>query len=253
MESPTFLTIGEHSISLKKAIEYLNASGELSRVIQKIVRQYLLEQELDRLAGMEVNPLKVDQAMMEFRTKNRLFDQTLFEQWLQTQNTDYEGFRQQFVNVVKLEQLKTEIASPQAEEYFNNNKDTLEQVVLSRIIVSDRDKAEQLKTQILGDCSQFEPLAKEHSLTEDRLSKGMMGSMRMGQLPETVRTALTETHLGDIIGPVVWGQQHALLRLEERIPAVLEGQLKQELENQFFERWLAEKAKDMTIKLNTEG
>jgi hypothetical protein len=46
--------------------------------------------------------------------------------------------------------------------------------------------------------------------------------------------------------------RYALLRVEQFIPASLEGSLKHELQEQLFEQWLEEKAQKLTIKMHID-
>jgi len=48
--------------------------------------------------------------------------------------------------------------------------------VLSRIAVTEKELAEELRSQIL-EGARFEQLAQEYSLTDERIVNGMMGPM----------------------------------------------------------------------------
>jgi parvulin-like peptidyl-prolyl isomerase len=148
---------------------------------------------------------------------------------------------------LKIEKLKAEVTEPKLEEYFNANKALLNQAVLSRIVVADLDLALTLRSQIVEDNSKFELLAREHSLTDDRLVNGMMGLVPLGQLPEQIRQFVTTASPGDLIGVLEIEGRYALLRVEQFIPASLEGSLKHELQEQLFEQWLEEKAQTVGL------
>jgi hypothetical protein len=68
---------------------------------------------------------------------------------------------------LKIDQLKAEVTAPQTRRGLNQNKELLNQVILSRIVVAEKDLAKNLKNQILEDSGRFEPLVRAHSLTDD--------------------------------------------------------------------------------------
>lgn len=58
--------------------------------------------------------------------------------------------------------------------------------VVSRLIVTEKELAEELKSQIL-EGARFEQLAQEYSITDNRMLNGIMGTVSRGQLPDPVR------------------------------------------------------------------
>lgn len=252
MESQSFLTINNQSISLSQALAYLRATGDLQPFLLKIIRQYLLETELQTRDDLDIDPTIIEQAVIDFRFENQLNNPDGFQEWLKAQGISYADFRYQIAAGLKTEKLKAEVTAPKLEEYFNANKALLDQVVLSRIVVADKDIALTLKNQILEQSSRFELLAREHSLTDDRLLNGMMGVVRLGQVPEQLQQFVATARPGELIGPLEIDGRYALLRVEQFLPACLEGQLKRELQDQLFEQWLQEKAQKLTIKMHIE-
>ena len=252
MESEPFLTIDNQPITLAQAFAYLRATNDLQPFILKIIRQHLLETELQSRDDLDIDPNIIEQAVIDFRFENQLNDPDRFQEWLKTQGISYADFRYQIAARLKIEKLKAEVTQHKLEEYFNANKGLLNQVVLSRIVVADKDFALSLRSQILVDSSQFEPLAKQHSLTDDRLVNGMMGLVTLGQIPNQMREYIATARSGDLIGPLEIDGRYALLRIHQFLPANLEGSLKRELQEQLFEQWLQEKAQKITIKMHID-
>ena len=144
------------------------------------------------------------------------------------------------------------MVEPILEQHFNQQKIWLDQVVLSRIVVRQIDLAEQLKHQMLDDGQSFEQLAKAYSIADDSLTNGMMGAIAVGQLPEPIREAVATANPGDLLGPIEVEGHYSLLRVEQHLPANLEGQLKQQLKEQLFDQWLQEKASKSIIKMHLD-
>ena len=252
MKYEPFLTIDAHLISLSQALKYLRASGDIQPFIIKIIRQHIIEQELQSLTNLEISPTQIDRSVMDFRLQNRLLNSEDFEFWLQVQQINYDDLREQRKFELKIQKLKAVVTAPKLEEYFNANKALLDQIILSRIVVAAKDFALSLRSQILEDSNRFESLAREHSLTDDRLVKGIMGPISLGQIPEQIRESVATATPGELIGPLEIDGRYALLRVEQFLPAFLEGSLKQQLQEQLFDQWLQEKAQKMTIKMHVE-
>lgn len=249
MDPEIFLTVNNQPISLRQALNYLQNAGELPRFIQSILRQHIIEQQLALRPSLEVDPLQLEQKIINFRLQNQLGFPEVFEQWLHNQNLSYSQFRQQFINTIKLSQLKAELTNNQIEKYFIENQSLLNQVILSRIVVTDINLAEELMRQLLDDRRPFEELAKQHSITPDGLLNGMMGVVKVSQLPAAIQELLIDAQPGDILGPVEVDNKHTILRVEQWQLATFEGKLKQELQDQLFEEWIQKQLKNKDIKL----
>ena len=249
MESPSFLTIDEESISLGQAMQYLRRDGSLSRVVGNIIQQYLVEKELRSRPDIQIEPSLVEQALQQFRQQRRLTGGDRFEQWLKANGFTFESFQNQIAFGLRIEKLKLEVTEPKLEQYFTARKPFLDRVILSRIIVKDRILADHLKQEILANKNQFGALAKEHSITEERVMGGMMGSIQRSTLPEQLKSAINVVQLGELIGPLEIDGLYCLFRIEQFQEAALQGKLKQDLRNQLFQQYLQQKLQNKKIKL----
>ncbi|MDF5725183.1 MAG: peptidylprolyl isomerase [Rhizonema sp. PD37] len=249
MDSLSLLTVDEQPISIKQAVKYLQASGKLGQFIGEIIRQYVIEQELQRREDIVISPAISEQSIIDFRIKNQLTDPQRFQEWLRDNGTDYTTFHSTVTLGFKLEKLKEAITESKLQEYFIERKIYLDRVVVSRIIVRNRELAEELQAQI-EEGSSFEQLAREYSITDDRIVNGMMGPVSRGTMPDKLRAAIDIVHPGDLVGPIQLEECYGLFRVEQFLSASLEDtQLKQALQNELFEKWLAEKIQKLTVKL----
>lgn len=251
MASQPFLTVDEQPISLAQAIQYLQLSGKLQPFIGDILRRYILERELETRSDISVEQTLVEQAVVDFRLQRQLTELHRFEEWLANNSIDYVSFHKQIAFTLKLAKLKNAIAQPKLEEYFHQRQIFLDRVFLYRIVVKDRSLAESLYSQIQAGGS-FEKLAREYSITEDRILNGIMGPVSRGILPDTLRAAVDSANPGDSIGPFQIEGNWCLFRVEVFLPASLENsQLRETLQNEIFELWLAEKLNNLNVKVQT--
>ncbi|MDJ0772152.1 MAG: peptidylprolyl isomerase [Mastigocoleus sp. MO_167.B18] len=253
MEPLQFLTVDEQPIGIGEVIKYLRASGKLGHFIGDLLRQKVIEQEIKAKEDeIELNSAIVEQAAIDFRLKNQLTEPQRFQEWLVKNNTDYTTFHESISFGFKLDKLKVLVTEGKISEYFIERKIFLDRVVLSRIIVDTQELAEELQTQIQEGVS-FEQLAREYSLTDDRILNGMMGAVSRGTMPDVLRAAVDIANAGDLLGPIQLEERYGLFRVEQFLPATLEDtQLKKALQNELFEKWLAEKIQKLTVKLEVK-
>ncbi|MEP0751842.1 peptidylprolyl isomerase [Trichocoleus sp. Lan] len=248
MESVHFLLVNDQSISLEQALKYLQLSGKLTSFVGEILRQYVIEQQLQAL-NLEISLAAIEQAAIDFRLQRNLADPKSFQEWLVRNRIDYETFHNQVKSGFQLTKLKAQIAEPKLQEYFIERKLFLDRVVLSRLVVAQQELAEELYSQIEEGAS-FEQLAQEYSLTDDRIVNGMMGPVSRGTLPDQIRAAIDTASPGRLLEPLKLEERWALFRVEKFLPASLEdSQLKEALQNELFEQWLAQKIQNLTVKL----
>jgi len=252
MDPKALLIVDDQPLSLRQCLRYLQASGKLQGFIGDILRQYVLEREIETRANLDIPGSLVEQAVVDFRLQNQLTDAKAFQDWLVRNGTNYELFHSQITNSFKLEKLKAQIVEARLQEYFIERKLVLDRVVISRIVVDSKDLAEELLSQIAEGAS-FENLAREYSKADERISNGMMGAVSRGTMPDVLRAEVDSANPGDLIGPMQIENYWAIFRVEQLIPATLEdNQLKQALQNELFERWVAEKIQTMAVKLQVD-
>ncbi|HEY9616865.1 MAG TPA: peptidylprolyl isomerase [Microcoleaceae cyanobacterium] len=249
MESKALLIVDEQPLTLRQCLKYLQMGGKLQPFIGDILKQYVIERELETRQDLDINQATVEQAVVDFRLQQKLTDPKSFQEWLNRNGTTYELFHSQIVNGFKLEKLKNQIAESRLQEYFIERKLLLDRIVLSRIVVASKELAEELHTQI-NEGANFEQIAREYSTADERVANGMMGPVSRGTLPDVLRAAIDSANPGELVGPIAVENYWAIFRVEQFLPATLEdGQLRQALQNELFERWLAEKIQTMTVKL----
>ena len=250
MESIAFLKVNNQTISLSQAVDYLKASGKFGMFLSEILRQHILEHELAEIEAIDLDTAELEQTIVNFRLEKQLLDQNSFQNWLVKNGITYDNFRQGITNDLKLDKLKTKISQPKIEAYYQQQKPFFDRVVLSRIILGDRELADTLKAAISAGKNQFESLAREYSVSDDRVVNGMMGPVSRGTLPDILKNIVDFAKVGEILGPLEIEGGYGLFRVEQFLDASLEDpKVKQELQNQLFEQWLQEKLQSLEIKL----
>lgn len=250
MTDTLLLTINNHPLSLSESLAYLRVAGKLQPFLMEIVQQYVLKQETSAIADIDIDT--VEQYIIDFRLQQQLAKPEQFAQWLTANGMNFADFRASVAFRLKVDQLKAQVAEPKLEEYFAQNQRLLEQVVFSRIVVDNSNLAQDLRQQVEQQGADFNQLAKLHSVVDDAVVGGVMGAISREEMPDFIQAATLNVTPGQIIGPFEIDDLYCLLKVEEVVSATLEGELKQELENQIFEEWLQEKLQQMNVQLAIE-
>lgn len=251
--SEPFLTIDDIPVSLAQAVRYLQMGRKFDGFIGEILRQFVIERELKEQDELETNVSMVEQAVVDFRIEQNLTDSRQFQQWLSANGLTYETFRDQVAYGFQYRTLKERVTAPRLQEYFIERKIYLDRVVLSRIIVDNQELADELKTQIQEGTATFEQLARDYSLTDDRIVNGMVGPVSRGSMPDELRASVDQASIGDVVGPMGMEGRWGLFRIEKVINASLEDeQVQNALRDELFEQWVAQKIETLPIKLQIQ-
>ena len=239
-----------------QVFRYLQANRKLDGFIGDIVRQFVIERELQTHAqsqtGGAIGSAVVEQAVIDFRLQNQLTDPNQFQEWLVNNSLTYEAFHNQLSMNFRLKKLREDVTDSRLQEYFIDRKVFLDRVVISRIIVQDKELAEELKSQ-LDEGASFDQLAKDYSITDDRIMNGMVGPVSRGTMPDMLRSAIDLAKPGEVVGPLGLDDRWGIFRVEAFMPASLDDpQLKQTLQDELFEQWLAEKMQNLPIKIQVD-
>ncbi|MBD1910098.1 MULTISPECIES: peptidylprolyl isomerase [unclassified Leptolyngbya] len=245
-----FITVdGQDTISLAQAFRYLQRTGELDSVISSIMKQYLLEREFRQRTDLAIAPTEIEQQVLNFRQQNQLTDSFQYREWLQSQGLNEEQLHEQIAMELRLYKFREWLASTQLQEYFIERKLFLDQVVLSRIVVTEQELADELYLQ-LKDGASFENLAREYSITEDRLFNGMFGTLSRGNLPDDLRAAIDTAMPGTVLTPIPVEDNWYIFRLEHVLPANLDDpNIRQGLQNELLERWLVDQLQHLDVDI----
>jgi hypothetical protein len=132
---------------------------------------------------------------------------------------------------------------PAADESFSARRTDFEKLQVAQVLVSSDDLARELASQVQDEGRDQEEVARAYGLqvVRHRLFRKDLG----GPLAEPLASART----GELVGPVAAPQGFALVVLEERSPAELDGATQQALEDELFNAWLAGRMSQATFDL----
>jgi hypothetical protein len=242
------LQIEQDTLCLGEFFQYLKLSGRLLPLMQEVVGQHCILKELQQRQDLQVTLADLEQAIINFRLQKQLTDAQTFERWLVSQGMDRATFQAYMVLQLKTQQLKAEIAAPDLQTLFEERQRDLELLNLSCVVVGEKELADQVYQVLTNNEANFDQAVQSLGLANNPAVSILRGPTRRVRLPQELQAIADLTQPGQLVGPMVLGQQWCVFRLEQRIPAQLEGNLQAELENQLFQRWLVEKIQKLTVK-----
>ena len=114
----------------------------------------------------------------------------------------------------------------QVEGYFERQKSRLDKVVYSLLRVREAGVARELWFRIHEGEATFSGLAALHGGGTEKLTGGIIGPVPLGSMHAVLATHLMGAREGELLKPIKIGEWHLVARLEKRIPAVLDGQIR---------------------------
>ena len=127
---------------------------------------------------------------------------------------------------LRIARWKEKEFGPQVEGYFERQKSRLEKVVYSLLRVREAGVARELWLRIHEGEATFSGLAALHGGGMEKLTGGIIGPVPLGTMHTVLANHLMSAREGELLKPVKIGEWHLVARLEKRIPAVLDAQIR---------------------------
>lgn len=118
-------------------------------------------------------------------------------------------------------------------DLFLKHKDSLDRIVYSLLRVRDANWARELYLRIREGEQTFQQIASLHSEGPEQHSLGILGPVAAGAPHESLSKILRTLQPGELAAPQKLGEWTVVVRLEKKIPAVLDEET---------EKWLLERA-----------
>ncbi|MCU0524377.1 MAG: peptidylprolyl isomerase [Elainella sp. Prado103] len=180
-----------------------------------------------------------------------------FRQYLQAETCQpglrQEGLRQEGVTAeqfedwmdraLKIRKFQHQRWGKTVNSYFLQRKSQLDQVIFSRIYLSDPEIAQELYFRIIEGEATFTEVALAFSQGEAVGEGSQVGPIPLGQLEAPLVQWFHGGRPGQIWAPMRMGRWMVITRLEEILPVRFDESMRQTLLNELLENWLADQVK----------
>jgi parvulin-like peptidyl-prolyl isomerase len=141
------------------------------------------------------------------------------------------------IRALKIEKFKQLRWGDQIDLYFVQRQDQLAKVIYSLIRTRDRELLNELYFRITSKEQSFAELARLYSEGTEAQTDGLIGPVELGSYHPAFAHLLAHLPLGQLQSPMQLGEWWVILRIEQRIAAQLDAEMRQRLLNELFEKW----------------
>jgi hypothetical protein len=156
--------------------------------------------------------------------------------WIAAQPELMQGPLRDRWNQIRLQKWIESHYLDRLEPYFLERRADLEQIVYAMIRLRHQGAAEELYLRLIDDGADFGTLARQHSLGEERFTRGLVGPMLISQPHPSIRAVLDKLTLGEVHPPFRVDPWVLLVQVEHRQPASLSDATRQQLYNELFQK-----------------
>jgi len=215
----TLLQVANQQLTGEELISFLRSS----HLLPQVIREMIIERAI---APIEYTPEEL---------------QFVYQQ-LQNQKSSQENLEATAIHQIKLHKFKEINWGEEIPAYFLSQKPSLDQATFSIIQTSEAGITQEIYFRLIEGEQSFEELAKEHSQGVEAQNGGSIGKIKLSSLPQRIAEILRTNQPGEI-SPIVYLEQEGIfiiVRLDKFFPAELNQQIRQELLQELFEKWLQE-------------
>ncbi|MEN8189878.1 MAG: peptidylprolyl isomerase [Thermodesulfobacteriota bacterium] len=249
----TVLTIDNVQLTAQDVINFLKFNNEFEEIANRIISDKLTVLAAGQ-RGISVSDEELQGGADDFRRFAGMHRAKDTEEWMKEMNVSVDDFESFIKDLLLKNKMMLDITSDEAiNDYFRLHSPKFEAVDLKHIVIAGKDKANEIFALLEDDEDMFDELVIEHSIDEDtRFTQGRMMNVRRGTLGPDLEAKVFNASKDDLVGPVQLGDEDffEIVQVLKFHPAELDEDIKMEVSKAIHEEWLADRAKDVQIKIN---
>jgi parvulin-like peptidyl-prolyl isomerase len=229
------------NITTEHILEQLKISRKIPEIIEQIFTRRIVRAEAERL-GIKVEIPELQEAADLFRAKNRLISARITEKWLEMNQLSLDDFETIIHLELLSDKLKQVVLTDKVEQHFYQHQLDFDRVVISEVILQNKELATELYYSIKEGEISFQEVASKY-ITDPELKRkgGYLGQIKRKDLNPGLRSIFSVTSYPQVVKPIATAQGFHLIWLEEKIEATLEPDIYEEIQSQLFTEFLREK------------
>jgi PPIC-type PPIASE domain len=146
---------------------------------------------------------------------------------------------------LRIEKFKQTTWGHKLKSHFLQRKQEFDRVIYSLLRVKDQDLAQELFFRICEGEQSFAQLVQHYSEGAEAETGGLIGPVELGTLNAKLANLLHTSQIGQA-QPFGLGEWCMIVRLEKRIPAQLDEQMRDRLLQEKFDAWLQEQVQQLS-------
>ncbi len=227
-----------YQIGYRELIAEAKIAGQVSELIQGIVRRQAIAQAVDR-AGIEITDAEIQIAADLFRSNNQLETSEATWKWLKDRFLSVEDLERIIIDRLNTDKLAHHLFADEVERCFYQNILDYSGAIIYEVVLEDRNLAMEIFYSLEeGDLS-FADVAHQY-ITDPELKRrgGYLGKIDRKQLRPEISAAVFAAKPPQLIKPIVTKVGVHLIHVEEILQPQLDSVLYQQILMNLFEQWL---------------
>ncbi len=179
-----------------------------------------------------------DQISKNYFKKNNIQDEEKFQINLAYKGMLLKDHERNLINSEKIRFIAFREFGKNAETEFLKNKAFMDVYTYSLITVKDPDLAHEIYLQIESGENEFSKLAKDYSFEANINQFGLVGPANLAKTHPLIREKLFAAQQGELFNPFIVDNWWIILRLEEKVEAKLDENIKSNIVFSLFDKWI---------------
>ena len=216
--------------------------------INRLVRQQGIAPVLARswvidelVQAIPLDPALEQNLMQEWLQQHGVSTPEALEPWLTRQRLLRDDVVMLSTQAERLRRFRHHRWGEEVEIHFLRRKPELDEAIYSLLRVGDRSLAEELHQQLLDGEAEFADLAERFSEGPESRSRGLVGPHSLTTAHPEIAGRLRVGQAGQLWPPFPAAEFWVVLRLEEKIAARLNQEMRERLLHELFDGWLQER------------
>jgi hypothetical protein len=239
--TPTVLLLDDQAIAAEHLLGLLRRQGQMP----SLVRELVLDQALTAVA---ISAGEEDELLQAFRSERQLESEEAFVGFLQASHLSEALLRQMVTRPERVVRYREERWGPRANSLYLQHKERYDLVTYRRLQCGNADVMQEVFFRLKDREESWESLAQQFA-GGDPNATGLIGPVPVGNVEETVLTALRQQGAGRVCRPISLGDQVVVVELEAFQPSEFNDELRTRILREEFENWLQEECSKMLSKV----
>lgn len=230
------------SISTQEVIDFLRRDLHLRELYQEIIAQKIIAQVAQEV-GLTIQPDEVKAELDRLSYELHLGSPSQVLAWAKREMATLDDVEARIAEKLLFHKLAKHLFGEEIRDRFLHNNTAFEQLLLYKIVVPYENLAREIYYQIEEEEISFFEAAHIYDIDETRrLQCGYAGKQQRWQLAPDIATALINSQLGEVIGPIAIAEDRfMLLLIDDIIAPELTPEVSESLLSQMFQEWLEDR------------
>lgn len=231
----------------QRILKYLKLSGQLSPIVEDIVKQEIVLSKAQDL-GIKVSEKDLQQKSDSLRIAKKLYTTEDTLAWLKEQYLTLDDFEELVRLEVTIEKLMQNLFTAEVEPFFYKHQQDFVGAVMYEVFLNDNDLALDLFYSLTENEITFNQVVNDHiSDPQQRRLGGYKGIVTRQNLRPEISSAIFAAQPPQIIRPIITSVGVHLIYVEEIIQPVLNDLLRSQILHQLFNNWLKQEMVEMEV------